>query len=50
VHLFLFAKYRFFLGALVMGTTPERGRQDDATALMAAHDGGESLDDRLGLC
>jgi hypothetical protein len=22
-------KYRFFMGALVIGTTPERGRQDD---------------------
>jgi hypothetical protein len=29
VQLFLLAKYRFFVGALVIGTTPERGRQDE---------------------
>ena len=50
VQLFLVTKYRFFMGALVIGTTPERRRQDDATALMAANDGGEGLDDSLGLC
>jgi hypothetical protein len=40
VQLFLVAKYSFFMGSLVIGTTPKRGRQDDATALMAANDGG----------
>jgi hypothetical protein len=40
VHLFLVTKYRFFMGALVIGTTPERGRQDDGMALMTANDGG----------
>jgi hypothetical protein len=50
VQLFLVTKYRFFRGALVIGTTPERGRQDDATALMAANDGGKGLDDSLPLC
>jgi hypothetical protein len=50
VQLFLVTKYRFFMGALVIGTTPERGRQDDATAVMTANDGGEGLDDSLVLC
>jgi hypothetical protein len=50
VQLFLVTKYRFFRGALVIGTTPECGRQDDATALMAANASGERLDDGLGLC
>jgi hypothetical protein len=40
VQLFPLTKYRFFMGALVIGTTLKRGRQDDATALMAANDGG----------
>ena len=40
VQLFLFTKYGFFMGALVIGTTLERGRQDDSTALMAANDSG----------
>jgi hypothetical protein len=50
VQVFLVATYGFFMGALVIGTTPERGRQDDATALMAANDGGKGLDDSLPLC
>jgi hypothetical protein len=50
VQLFLVTKYRFFRSALVIGTTPERGRQDDSTALMVANDGGESLDASVGLC